>query len=73
LQEKKIYTTPMMTFIGFELRRPHSIACLPSLMEYVIYERCERNEGEANIHRHYPAIHLVQEQLVMAGHDAGRA
>jgi len=49
------------------MRMPALYPCRPSSTEYVMGEWCERKEGEANVHWHYPTVHFVQKQLIMAG------
>ena len=49
------------------MRMPALSTCRPSSTEHVMGEWCERKEGEANVHWHYPTVHFVQEQLIMAG------
>jgi hypothetical protein len=33
----------------------------------IVGTRCERKEGEANVHRHREAVHFVQEQHIVTG------
>src|SRR5215469_7599478 len=49
------------------VRMPALSPCWPSSTEHVMGEWCERKEGEANVHWHYPTVHFIQKQLIMAG------
>src|SRR5262249_2628400 len=49
------------------MRMPALSPCRPSSTEHVMCEWCERKKGEANVHWHYPTVHFVQKQLIMAG------